>query len=1334
MISEASVKRERRLRQVLRRLLMMVAVLLVLVAALSAVSRALLPWVERYQPDFEEIVSEALDVPVRFGSLDLRWQGYQPQVVFRDVRIDAGPRADSLSLGLSWWRSLVERRLVADKITLDAPRFTLIRDRAGWSVADLSLEGRTGVTPQRVSWTEVEDQLARLGHLSVRDAVVEFRDPSGRSDRLMLDLAAELDREHWRASGNARLEGISDEPMRVAGEGRFGEQSWVSLFLQVSDWRLPEVQRRLDRYGGPTVQRTLGGCPGDGNPARCEVGMPRVDAGRLDGRLWLEWQDTRLTDFTVQADVRDLAVTRERLLGEDDARQASLARVSTTLAWGRDADGWHLDANEVQVRPSREEMLPTEFLHMQAVGEDLWFATNHADLGHLAVWLAAAPLPTDFLELVGQSVPRGQARDVRLRFTDGELVEGFLDLKGFGNTSGVPLRPVIGTRAGQGGADLTLYRQPGGWLARVDQRDLVLAVPGMFREPVGIDHLRGDLYWFDPVGSARESRQSSTGLSLFSPNLVLASPGLDLAGRFLYRQAGDGQPGYLGIDSGFAVDDSRQVPGVLPRHVIGPRTLDWLDAALEGEGARGRIDEGRFTFHGDPARAPFTDGGGYFSIVFDYHDVTLPYRTGWPALTDASGSMAFVNKQYHVDVERGQVGPIPVGDSRVSIFDLKQPKLQITVDRSVESGVLLDGLGQTPLIDASAFDVVSARGEGRFTLDVLIGLTSGSPPPSATGSYRFAGHRLSVADKRFVFEDVSGLLRFDGPRLSAEALTGRFLGQPFRARVDRLAERPATRIRADAPFTPAELASVLGEVGQAAVAKALIGRLEGETDVKVRVDVPHGGGGVDVQVETDLAGWQSRLPAPLEKTATASWPLAVDMQVRGGGLQTLSARLEGNQTWLADLGFGADGALGRSHIGNRPPDQVPTDAGASASHHVGVTLDRLALDPWLDWWGSVEATGGGESGGQPAGSWWVDARIGRLSLGDWWLNQVTAGWRARDDGWWLGVSGEENRGELRFTAGGTAPGGRLDGQFDRLRLHRDSSEEIRDPAPPQAWDLAALPVTSLAVDALVVDELRLGRLSVESLPEDSHHRIDRIDWQPVPSLSVSGSGRIEDGVSEAPLGQRTRLSLSIDGSDLGAAIEVINGESPIQGGAVDEGQVTLAWPGNPTSFFVGRAAGNGRFAISEGQLRGIDPGAGKLVGLMSLGALTDRLRLDFRDVTREGLYFETLAGQWRLDRGRLIVDPLEMTNPSLSALIDGELQMVDRRLDLTARIYADFGMLLPLIGTVAGGPLVGGAVLALQETFRQLDEAPEPSVTYHIGGAFDQPEVTRGSKPRGADE
>ncbi|WP_082663848.1 MULTISPECIES: YhdP family protein [unclassified Guyparkeria] len=1314
----SSAKRERRLRLALRRLLMVLAVLVVLVAALSAASRALLPWVERYQPDFEALVSEQLDVPVRFGKLDLRWQGYQPQVILQDVRVDAGPRADSLALGLAWWRSLIERRLVADKITLDAPRFTLIRGTDGWSVADLALEPRPGVTGQRVSWSQVEDQLARLGHVSVRDAVVDFRDPAGETDRLTFSLAAELDRSHWRGSGTARLEGISAEAMRFAGEGRFGEQSDVSLFVRVDDWRLPEVQQTLGRYGGPKVQRSLGGCPGGNDPMRCEVGMPRVDSGTLNGRLWLDWRESRLEGMTLQADVRELAVTREAFLGGKSQR-AALEEVATTLAWRRVADGWDIDAEAVRIRPADGEMLPTEFVRLKDRGEGLRFATNHADLGHLAVWLAAAPLPADFLELLDQNVPRGQARDVRLRFDRGRLVEGFLNLRNFGNTTGVPLRPVVGTRSGRGGADLTLYRQPGGWLAQVDQRDLILAVPGMFREPVPIDHIQGRLYWFDRMG-----------LALYSPDLVVSSGSLDVGGRFYYREASAGRAGYLGVDAGFDLDDTREAPGYLPRHLIGEQTLAWLDRALEDEGARGQVGEGHFTFHGDPARAPFTDGGGYFSVVFDFADVTLPFRPGWPALTQASGHMAFVNKQYHVDIEQGRLGELAVGESRVSIFDLKDPKLQVAVDRAAALDPVISTLEQTPLVGASAFDWLSADGDGRLALDLQIGLRAGAPPPTVSGVYVFGGNRLSMADDRVVLNDLRGDLRFTGTRFSADSLAGAFLGRPFRAQVAPRDGGQGTRIRAQTRVSPAGVKSVLGEAGATPLASAALGSIDGVTDAGVRVDVPHGRGPVGVRVESALAGWQSTLPAPLNKPSAIAWPLRLDLSIASGVVDAVSARLEGTETWRAELDFAADGRLASSRVGNRDVPVGGMEGGSEAPHRVGITLDSLSLGPWLDWWATLDEAPTGAGGHADApGDVWLDAHLGRLRLGDWGLEGVSLGFAPRNDGWWLGVSGEENRGELRMTGRSVASAGRLEGAFERLKLHRLEEAAPTPAAPATAWTLSTLPVADLSVDSLSVDDMALGQLAVSARQGNGDYRIDEVDWQPVPTLSVSGSGRVEDNVGSGPGGQQTQLSLTLRGKDFGQAIAAIHGDSPIQGGTVEEGSLSISWPGSPSSFAVSRAAGHGRFTLNEGQLKAIDPGAGRLVGLMSLGALTDRLRLDFRDVTREGLYFESLTGQWRLDRGHLAVDRLEMTNPSLTARIDGDVNLIDRTLDLSARVYADFGMLLPLIGTVAGGPLVGGAVLALQETFKQLDEAPDPSVTYHIGGSFDQPQVTRGGVP-----
>lgn len=907
------------------------------------------------------------------------------------------------------------------------------------------------------------------------------------------------------------------------GEGAFGAQAGNTLFLRVDGWKLAAVQRRLDRYGGPSTRRTLGGCPGDSDPESCEVGMPRIDSGALDGRLWIDWQAGHLDAVTIAADVRELAVTRENLLGSS-AQQAAVARVSANLAWQRNEQGWRLDAQDIEVHPTEGPRLPTEFVRLIAQGDQTLFATNHADINQLAVWLAAAPLPRDFLRLLDQNVPRGKARDVRLAFDGGRLARGFLQLENFGNTSGVPLRPVVGTRSGEGGADLTLYRQPAGWLAQIDQRDLILAVPGMFREPIAIDQIQGNLYWFD-----------RDGFGLYSPSLAVQSQDLRLGGRFFYRAGGPAQSAYLGIDAGFSLADSRTVPGYLPRHLIGGRTLQWLDGALEGPDSQGEVTNGRFVFHGDPARAPFDQGGGHFSVVFDFNDVTLPYRSDWPALTEASGHMAFVNQQYHVDVESGRVGGLTVGGARVSIFDLEQPKLQLALDRRVPLDDLLTGLGRT-LMDADALAGISATGEGRFELDVLLGLRQGAAAPSVTGAYFFDGNRLGIADDRFEVTGLQGRLGFDGPRLSADNLQGRFLDRPFTARVAPREGTVATRVTADSRLTPAGLEDVMQI--EAPWVDALFDRLSGETDMTVRVDVPHDSGPVAVRVNSDLSGWDSRLPAPLAKPAALAWPLQVDLTTTGGGINSLSARLAARQDWQVDLAFNAAGEIKGSRVSNRGP----LDS-ADQPHRVGIALEELQLEPWVALVGELAGHADDEKMGDIGLR--VDARIGRLGVGEWSMQEVGLGWSSRDNGWGLDLQGEQNRGRVNYV-GEAAGSGRLTADIERLRLHRSDAGNgsRKEPAPPTAWDIESLPTLEADITAFTLGEAPMGRLRIGAHRDGDAYLIDRVDWLPTPDLSVTGSGRVANGISSAPDGQRTRLSLSVHGRDVGAAIASITGDSP----------------------------------------------------------------------------------------------------------------------------------------------------------------------------------------------
>jgi uncharacterized protein YhdP len=60
-------------------------------------------------------------------------------------------------------------------------------------------------------------------------------------------------------------------------------------------------------------------------------------------------------------------------------------------------------------------------------------------------------------------------------------------------------------------------------------------------------------------------------------------------------------------------------------------------------------------------------------------------------------------------------------------------------------------------------------------------------------------------------------------------------------------------------------------------------------------------------------------------------------------------------------------------------------------------------------------------------------------------------------------------------------------------------------------------------------------------------------------------------------------------------------------------------------------------------------------------------------------------------------------------------------LNYRVNVYADVGMLLPIIGTVAGGPLVGGAVLAVQQALKSIDKNPSPTLSYQISGTLEKP-------------
>ena len=166
----------------------------------------------------------------------------------------------------------------------------------------------------------------------------------------------------------------------------------------------------------------------------------------------------------------------------------------------------------------------------------------------------------------------------------------------------------------------------------------------------------------------------------------------------------------------------------------------------------------------------------------------------------------------------------------------------------------------------------------------------------------------------------------------------------------------------------------------------------------------------------------------------------------------------------------------------------------------------------------------------------------------------------------------------------------------------------------------------------------------------------------------------------------------------------------------------IDWSGGPSDDFRESLNGDVLVRIGIGQLSEVEPGAGRMFGLMSVVALPRRLSLDFRDVFDKGFGFDQIRGRFRLENGQTFTCNLALEGPAAQIGVVGRAGLVDRDYDQTAVVSANFGNALPVVGAVLGGPTVAAVVLIFSQIFKKpLSEVGQ--VYYNISGSWDEPTI-----------
>ncbi|MEW6765103.1 MAG: YhdP family protein [Pseudomonadota bacterium] len=1270
------------LRFVQRRVMPVLGLLVILAAMLLSAARLALPWFAEDVRAWVEQQAFVHGVELSVEQFSLDWSGLGPRLGLRDAILfgEAGAQPLSLqrlALTLDIPRSLLGASLRFSSLEIEGVRIQVLRDRDGrWQLRGLGIDTASGQSEGWPAWMDIAHRVDLVG------SQLELHDEASNTDLLLQDIEALFEQnandrrlalridlpEHLggRLEVRARLPNARIDPAHLDGE----------LWLQTSGLHLAGWSRLLASLPLGELERPV-----------LKADLPRFETGKVSGELWLRLTQGQLADARAKLDLADwrLSTIQAMLAGEREVALES--RLDIQL--GHHDDAWTLD---IEARPNGQSEAPQRFSLLRH-GEQISMAAERVNLDLLRPWLVATPiLPSPLRQTLILRRPTGKLNDLRMRI---ELASEDADVPrvwghaGF-DTIGWSGQSYLPGVAGLGGE---LWLDGASAQLRLDSPGLVADFHDKFREPMVFSQVRGNiaLFWGGtPMLDLRDLHLSNRDLELdLGLRLDLPASGETLAsaeGRFRRIRV-------------------ERIPAYLPVAELGEEALAWLDKALPKSG--GKVPEGRLSLHGDLNHFPYyDDGSGQFEVRFPFQDLKLDFAPGWRHAEQLHGELAFVNNGLTGRIDGGSILDVPLREGWLSMPDFDHPRLdlRLALDGKVES--MLEVLKSSPLIpDRSDLDQVRLTGPAALRVQAEVRLESADPRPSlAEGWLDLHGARLSGFEQQF--ERIQGQLHFVDDALDAQGVRARYHEEDARLAVstDLSGRKPAYRIDMD---TVSDATTWLPEGSR------WNRYIHGRTPIRASLFLGAAhrtGREVSLTLSTDLKGLTIDLPAPHGKSAEERRPTEATLGWQKARLDTLLVR----QPERVEARLRMDGLRVRS-------GHVQLGAGdARWPAQDARTLRLEGRQPSFDLAAWQAVFEGDDQGGEDTLPDTLDIRVQIDSLsalgGDW--EGMSVEGRRDLTGWKLDLLAPRLAGTVRIPRLPT-PAEPLSLDLSWVVLREDDETETgKDETPPT--DPTTLPPLRIAIADLHYGDIHLRDAFLRALPQPRGLLLQELRAS-TPHLAMRGEGSWMLGDKG---GQLTRINLNLVSGDVGAALGELGFRKALRRGRLENTRLALRWPDAPDRFDWGILEGEGSLDIRQGSIENVEPGAGRVLGLLSIAELPRRLTLDFGDVFGEGLRFDRIRSDLRFHDGLLETDPMELSGPSAQIIMRGHSNMRSKTLHYDMVVVPALGNVLPIIGTVAGGPLIGGAVFLMQRVFDQF-EGEHTGFNYRVTGSWDDPKVEK---------
>ena len=1271
---------------------------------------AVLPQIEHYHGDIERMLSGSLNLPVTIARLEAQWQGLNPQLALHDFQIHDRQGRPALSLDnvaaeISW-TSLLHLGLRLNRLEIVAPTLSVRRNPQG----QIFIAGLQINTPTAENQNEFSDWLLAQKRVVVRDASITWQDELRGAPQLTLQHLNFL----LQNDGNQHRFGLTADPPRSLAtrldiRGDFHGNDLDAL----AAWQ-GEAYAELD-YADLAVWRTWVDYPLD---------LPRGSGGM---RLWLGFAEKQLTTVTA-----DIALAEVQLRLAPELPQLDLQQVYGRISGKRLDHGFEAGARHLALT-TRDgiSIAPTDF-------QLIWNAAapgtashgvlnaNGLDLDALARLAAFLPLDAPVRQRLSEAAPRGKLFDLKANWTgppqtgtatpaDGGPASYNLHARfeRLGMQANGVLPGFEGISGNIDGSD------QGGSLTLTSQQAHV-NLPQVFADPrIALELLNAKLKW----KPRKEGGQTRIEVKLEQASFENQDAAGTASGTYVSRA---GEAGEVDLQAHLSRAAGTAVWRYMPLSV-GKSVSDWLRTSILAGGS----NDVTLRLKGDLKRFPFADGSGVFEVKGKFQGASLLYAASWPQIDQINGELEFVGKRMLIKASQGDTYSVRLSDVRAEIADLEAKEELITISGRAEGPTadFLRFVETSPVgdyIDHFTEDMTAA-GSGLLNLKLSLPLRHLSGTKT-DGLFQFTNNKLTLDADLPPVTEVNGSLQFSGEGLKADKVRGLMLGSPLTVDVKTVGNGTVS-VNAEGILNVADLRKQFSH--------PLLDHLSGSSPWRGRVRVRKKN--AEVSFESRLQGISSSLPEPLNKSANEAMLLRFERKMLAEPPRPAVAANRRSQAKPAverpsqpavprdqlelTLGNVLAARFVRRHEGERG-EKVSLERGALA---VGETLampDKgLQLNLNLkkidaDFWRRMLSAGTGDKAVKaPRIATSLALKTRELILFGQTLSDLEIKAATRETGWRADLKSRELNGELAWLSQGA---GRLSARLKQLSLN-DSVSGKSGAGESANSMLEELPGLDIEVEQFLLGGKPYGKLKLIADNRDG-------TWEAKLDIEnedgkLGGEGKWRPSTTQPD----THLKFTLNVKSIEKLLTRLGHPDTLRrGSATLEGVVS--WNGTP--FVIDYPSLNGMLKVeaASGQFNKLEPGVGRLLGILSLQSLPRRITLDFRDIFSQGMAFDSIAGHLNLTRGVMDTQNFQIIGPAAKILMSGSVNLPQETQNLRVSIHPALGESIA-VGAMLAHP-AAGAIAWLADKILKSPIDQIFAYEYAVTGNWADPKVEKISGPQ----